>query len=362
MIIEQPQVKLTKEQVQNVSILSIGAFLEHFDRMLHVHMASVINESFFPTTDPFLKELIFAFSFCSNYFLTPFGALFFGYIGDFIGRKAVIVLSSMIMAGCSIIVSFLPTYAQIGIAAPIILTLCRMIQGVSGISEVNGVEIYLIESIKPPLQYCVVALIPACSIIGSAAALGLTHLFTNRILFIADSWRLAFFIGSIIAIIGLVARRSLKDVSEFTDRQKLLKKQFKKANIEWNQNNAAINPIIPLETSLAYFCINCAMPFCFFFIYFYCGEILKLKFDFTPSQVVSNNVWPSIINIPAVLLVVFLGLLSQKLDLLNIIKCKLYLFTLCIIAFLSCLSNCNNSNIVFLFQCILTIFPQLQYL
>ena len=103
------------------------------------------------------------------------------------------------------------------------------------------------------------------------------------------------------------------------------------------------------------------MPFCFYFIYFYCGEILKLKFDFTPTQVVNNNLWPALINIPAILLVAFLGLLSERLGLLNIIKCKLYLFTLCIIAFSSALGNCNNSKIIFLFQCIF-VFVRFDYI
>ncbi len=353
MLQAKTQTKLTKEQIQTVLLLSIGAFLEHFDRMLHVHMAGIINELFFPTTDPFLKELVLAFSFCSSYFLTPFGAMLFGHIGDILGRKAVIVLSSMLMGGCSMTVALLPTYQQIGITAPIILTLCRMMQGVSGISEVNGVEIYLIESLKPPIQYCIVALIPACSIVGSAAALGCTYLFSNKIFFIKDSWRLAFLIGAFITILGLIARRSLKEASEFTDRQKMLKTQFKKAKIEWSKNNPAINPKIPFQTSLAYFMINCAMPFCFYFIYFHCGEILKSKFAFTPIQVINNNIWPAMINIPFILLV---ALLSYKLNLLKIVKWKLFIFSLIIFAFAISVNNFSSPSTIFLFQCAFVCF------
>jgi MHS family proline/betaine transporter-like MFS transporter len=355
---QQVQAKLTKEQVQTVSLLSIGAFLEHFDRMLHIHMASIINELFFPTTDPLLKEFILAFSFCSSYFLTPFGSLFFGYIGDFFGRKTVIILSSMLMAGCSIVVAFLPTYTQIGIAAPILLTLCRMIQGISGISEVAGVEIYLTESLKPPIQYSIVALVPACSIIGSTAALGITCLFSNTKFFIQDSWRLAFFFGGIIAIVGFIARRSLKEASEFTDRQKLLKEQFKKADLKWSKDAPSINPKIPVSTSLAYFFINCAKPLCFYFIYVHCGEILKSQFGFTPVQVANNNFWLAMINVPAILLVSFLG---YKLNIMSIIKCKLCLFSLVIVCFAAFLIHFSNSKILFIFQCFF-VFTRFDYI
>ena len=355
---QQVQTKLTKEQVQTVSLLSLGAFLEHFDKMLHIHMASILNELFFPTTEPFLKEFILVFSFCSSYFLTPFGSLFFGYIGDFFGRKTVIVLSSILIAGCSIVVAFLPTYAQIGIAAPILLTLCRMIQGISGISEITGVEIYLTESLKPPIQYSIVALVPACSMIGSTAALGIACLFSNVKFFIQDSWRLAFFLGGIIAIVGFIARRSLKEASEFTDRQKSLKEQFKKADLKLSKNNQSINPKIPLSTCLAYFFINCAKPLCFYFIYFYCGEILKAQFGFTSVQVANNNFWLAMINVAAILLVSFLG---YKLNIMNIIKCKLFVFSLAIFLFAAFLIDFSNSKILFLFQCFF-VFTRFDYI
>ena len=76
--------KLTKEQKEAVGLLSIGTFLEYFDLMIYLHMAVFLNELFFPKTDPFTASLLSAFSFCSTYLLRPFGALVFGYIGDYI--------------------------------------------------------------------------------------------------------------------------------------------------------------------------------------------------------------------------------------------------------------------------------------
>ncbi len=357
MLREKTQIKLTKEQLHTVSLLSVGVFLEDFDVMLFLHTAIWINGLFFAKTDPLTQQLITAFSLCSSYFLTPLGALFFGYIGDIFGRKAVIVLSAMLTAGCSIVVTFLPTYAQIGIAAPIILTLCRMLQGVSGISEVNGAEIYLIESIKPPIQYPIVALIPICSRIGNIAALSLAAFFSDeRFLpkeFAANGWRFAFLIGSTIGVVGAIARSSLKEASEFSDRQKLLKEQFKKADIQWKKDNLSINPHIPLPTSLAYFFICCGRPMCFYFIFFHCAEILRNTFEFSSDQITKNNLIPLTVNLVSALI---LALLSYKIPPLKIVQFKLTIFLSLMVCFPFLTSIWSSAKTILLFQCLVVFF------
>jgi MFS family permease len=78
-------------------------------------MAILLNELFFPKTDPHTAALITAFAFCSTYVLRPFGALVFGWIGDHIGRKTTVIITTMMMSISCIIMANLPTYAQIGI-------------------------------------------------------------------------------------------------------------------------------------------------------------------------------------------------------------------------------------------------------
>jgi hypothetical protein len=77
-LIIEGQRSLTKEQKQAVGLLSIGTMLEYFDLMLYVHMAVLLNELFFPKTDPFTASLLSALAFCSSYILRPFAALIFG--------------------------------------------------------------------------------------------------------------------------------------------------------------------------------------------------------------------------------------------------------------------------------------------
>lgn len=121
--------------------------------MLYVHMAVLLNELFFPKSDPFTSALQSAFAFCSVFVLRPVGALIFGRIGDKIGRQPIVIITTFIMSIACIIIATLPTYEQIGISAAWLVTVCRMLQGMSSMGEIVGAEIYLTEFVKPPMQY-----------------------------------------------------------------------------------------------------------------------------------------------------------------------------------------------------------------
>ncbi len=188
---------LSHRQKEAVGLLQIGTFLEYFDLMLYVHMAVLLNELFFPKTDPHTAALLSAFAFCSTWVLRPFGAIIFGYIGDKIGRKPTIVITTIMMAMSCMVMANLPTYEQIGISAAWIVTLCRIIQGLSSMGEIVGANIYLTEVIKPPLRYMVVALTDTASSLGGMVALFVATLATS----IQFNWRIAFWIGSAIDLL-----------------------------------------------------------------------------------------------------------------------------------------------------------------
>ncbi len=130
-----PQTSLTREQKEAVGLLSIGTFLEYFDLMLYVHMAVLLNEIFFETTDSHTASLMAAFAFCSTYVFRPIGALVFGWLGDNIGRKSTVIITTFMMAVSCLVMANLPTYTQIGVAAAWIVTICRIVQGISSMGE-----------------------------------------------------------------------------------------------------------------------------------------------------------------------------------------------------------------------------------
>ena len=278
---------LNRKQKEAAAILQIGTFLEYFDLMLYVHMAVVLNELFFPKTDPHMAKLISAMAFCSTFVFRPFGALLFGYIGDTVGRKHTVVITTFMMAISCAFMGILPTYAQIGIAASWGITICRIIQGLSSMGESVGASLYLTELIQPPDRYPVVSLIGCANCFGTMAALAVA----TAVFALGLEWRFAFWIGALIAVVGSVARTALRETPEFADAKRRIKKKFEIANIdnEELESNPIVNEKVDQKTSLAYLLLSCGQPACTYFIYIYCGSILKHSFHYTSAQIIQQN-------------------------------------------------------------------------
>ncbi|WP_425360210.1 MFS transporter [Candidatus Tisiphia endosymbiont of Ceraclea dissimilis] len=136
---------LRKEQKEAIGLLSIGTFLEYFDLMLYVHMAVLLNGLFFPKTDPDTAAFLSAAAFCSTYALRPLGAFLFGWLGDNIGRKSTVIITTVLMSLSCVIMANVPTYEEIGIRAVWIVTACRILQGITSMGEKVGASIILLK-------------------------------------------------------------------------------------------------------------------------------------------------------------------------------------------------------------------------
>ena len=320
---------LTQNQKEAMGLLSVGTFLEYFDLMLYVHMAVLLNELFFPKTDPHTASIISAFAFCSTYLLRPIGALLFGYIGDTIGRKSTVVITTAMMAISCLVMANLSTYEQIGITATIMLTCCRIIQGMACTGESTGAELYLTETTKPPVQYTLVAMLTVYTAVGTMAALGIATMVTSLHL----NWRIIFMFGAGIALVGSIARTALRETPEFADAKRRIKKVFDTTDhndIQKNSNNILSKNLIVqekvyLKTAIAYFFMQCTRPICFYFAYIHCGNLLKDSFLYSPEQVIHHNFIISIIDLFGL---VILAALSYKIYPLKILKVKLIVFSL----------------------------------
>jgi MFS family permease len=121
------QRSLTREQKQAIGLLSIGTFLEYFDLMLYVHMAVLLNELFFSQDNEFSAQLLSAFSFCITFIFRPIGAILIGRLGDRIGRKATVIITTTVMSISCVVMANLPTYEQVGIVASWAVTICRIL-------------------------------------------------------------------------------------------------------------------------------------------------------------------------------------------------------------------------------------------
>ncbi len=335
---------LSVRQKEAIGLLQIGTLLEYFDLMLFVHMSVLLNDLFFPKSDPHTASLIYAFALCSAYILRPFGALLFGYIGDNFGRKVTVVISSFMMAFSCIIMANLPTYEQIGITAAWGITLCRVLQGLSCQGELIGVEIYLTEITKPPVRYPVVSLTSFFSSLGGMFALGLANLLNTFNI----SWRMAFWIGAAISSIGFTARARLRETPEFIKmqkRQRSLKKEDSSSLVplEWSGYTK-------YKTIFAYFLISCGFPACFYLSYIHCGGILKNAYGFTSKEIIHHNFLLSIVHCTSFILY---SLASYKINPLTILKIRLYFFFPFILFYPYFISVIATPNELFIFQSII---------
>jgi MFS family permease len=192
----------------------IGNWLEFYDFLAFTFFAVMIGRAFFPGDSEFGRLLSALATFGVGFFTRPLGAAVIGTYADRAGRRAAMTLTLMLMAVGSAMVGLAPTYAQIGIAAPVILVIARLIQGFSCGGEVGPATAYLLESAPPEKRAAMAAwqgysqLLALLS--GSLAGVVLTAVLSDEQLY-AWGWRLPFLLGILIAPVGLYIRRQLPE-------------------------------------------------------------------------------------------------------------------------------------------------------
>jgi MFS family permease len=320
-------------------------------------MAVLLNELFFPPTDVHTAAIISAFAFCSTYILRPFGALIFGWIGDNIGRKPTVVMTTMLMSISCVIMANLPTYAQMGITATYLITACRMIQALSSMGEVMGAKVYITEITHPPLQYACVSLVVLAASLGTMFALGIASLVTQ----FGFNWRIAFWMGAGISVIGSLARTKLRETPEFIDMKKKIQAQITERNIPLQEKiniaskikNYMYKQKVNKKDFLAYSFIECGWPFAFYLSYMYFSPILK-SFGYSTADVISQNFVLSVLTILSDSLLIYLSLKFHPLKILKV-KGTLFLGFGLILPIL--LQFITNPYQVFCIQAILLMTP-----
>ncbi|MFA6035323.1 MAG: MFS transporter, partial [Myxococcota bacterium] len=196
----------------------IGNVLEWYDFAIFGYLVPVISAQFFPSEDK-LAGMINTFGvFAIGYIIRPVGGIIYGQIGDRYGRKKALIASVMMMAIPTTLVGCLPTHAQVGILAPILLLVLRILQGFSVGGELIGSISYLVE-VAPPERRGYLgswSLFSAVSgiLMGSIAGFFLNAILTKEQLFVWG-WRLPFFAGVIIGLTGAWMRRSMVESPEF---------------------------------------------------------------------------------------------------------------------------------------------------
>lgn len=190
----------------------IGNVMEWYDFAVYGYFASVIAHQFFPTGNPSVS-LIAAFgAFAAGFLVRPLGGLLFGRIGDLVGRTRALTLSVLTMAVPTVLMGLLPTHATIGLAAPVLLVLFRMIQGLSVGGEYTSSLVFLVEN-SPHNRRAFNAIwgvwgAGAGILLGSGVGALLTNVLDESQV-VDWGWRLPFILGALVAGTGYLIRRNM---------------------------------------------------------------------------------------------------------------------------------------------------------
>ena len=136
---------MTGEEIKVITASSAGTIFEWYDFYLYGSLAAVIGAKFFSSFDVNTRAIFALLAFASGFLVRPFGALFFGRLGDLIGRKATFLITILIMGVSTFLVGLLPDYNTIGWVAPVLLIALRMAQGLALGGEYGGAAVYVAE-------------------------------------------------------------------------------------------------------------------------------------------------------------------------------------------------------------------------
>ncbi|MGC0807359.1 MFS family transporter [Pantoea agglomerans] len=212
----------TKKRIWAIVGASSGNLVEWFDFYVYSFFSLYFAHIFFPQGDTTTQLLQTAGVFAAGFLMRPIGGWLFGYIGDKHGRKNSMLVSVCMMCFGSLVIACLPGYATIGVAAPVILLLARMFQGLSVGGEYGTSATYMSEvalegrkGFYASFQYV--------TLIGGQLAAVLTVVVLQFLLTDAElrswGWRIPFFLGALLAVVALWLRRSLEETSDKTSRE-----------------------------------------------------------------------------------------------------------------------------------------------
>ncbi len=199
---------------------AVGSALEWYDFFIYgMAAALVFGDLFFPKADPTVGTLLAFATFGVGFFARPFGGLFFGRLGDRIGRKPVLVITLLLVGGGTFLIGFLPTYESAGILAPVLLVLLRLVQGFGAGAEYGGAVIMAVEHAPPNRRGLFGSWAPIGVTVGNLLAAGVFAFFSSlpKEQFLAWGWRMPFLLSIVLILFGFYIRARVAETPVFSE-------------------------------------------------------------------------------------------------------------------------------------------------
>jgi MFS family permease len=196
-----------------------GTMIEWYDFYIFGSLAAIMSTLFFPKENPTAGFLLTLGTFATGFAVRPFGAIVFGRIGDLVGRKYAFLVTLLIMGGATFVIGLLPTYENIGMAAPLILVALRLLQGLALGGEYGGAAVYVAEHVPDRRRGFYTSFIQTTATLGLFVSLGVilaVRLSMSEDDFRAWGWRIPFLLSIVLVLMSLYIRLKLKESPLFT--------------------------------------------------------------------------------------------------------------------------------------------------
>jgi MFS family permease len=237
---------MTKEERKVVFASSLGTAFEWYDFLVFASLSPVIASKFFAPLSPEIAFIFALLTFSAAYAVRPLGALFFGRIGDIVGRKYTFLVTVSLMGGATFLVGVLPTYASWGMAAPVILIVLRLLQGLSLGGEFGGAATYIAEHAPEDRRGFFASWINCTAAVGfilSLAVILATRALVGETQFAEWGWRVPFLLSLFLLLLTVWIRMNLAESPVFLKMKKegtLTKSPLKEAFGDWKNIRLAL--------------------------------------------------------------------------------------------------------------------------
>lgn len=267
---------MTAEERKVIFASSLGTVFEWYDFYLYGSLAAIIAKQFFSGLDAGSAFIFALLAFAAGFIVRPFGALVFGRLGDLIGRKYTFLVTILLMGGATFIVGILPTYETIGVAAPVILIVLRMLQGLALGGEYGGAATYVAEHAPHGRRGAYTAWIQTTATLGLFLSL-LVILFTREFTgpaFEVWGWRVPFLISILLLAVSVYIRLSMNESPAFKkmkEENKLSKAPLTESFGQWKNLKIVILALFGLVAGQAVVWYTGQ-----FYALFYLTQVLKV--------------------------------------------------------------------------------------
>ena len=221
--------KLSTSELKVISVAALGGALEFYDFMIFVFLANTISPQFFPATQHINSLLGLFGAFTAGYLARPIGGLVFSHYGDLRGRKKPFYVSILLMAIPSLLIAMLPNYQNVGLLAPLLLVLLRIVQGFAVGGEIPGAITFTFEHVASNRRGQAIVLVFFALSLATLFGQGVVaflHLLLTKAQFYHWGWRIAFLIGAILGVVGGYIRKNISETPLFKSTKSQLKESY----------------------------------------------------------------------------------------------------------------------------------------